>query len=107
MGTSEKEGRLASIITWLRRGYGDAGIPAKDYVPLLEVLYRKLTEQEVGEIVQQLVATDDAPFSAEDIAEATRRRVLETPTDEDVMRVAARLAAGGWPLEGFGDAHPA
>jgi hypothetical protein len=102
MSETPNEGGLSSILTWLRRGYGDEGIPRKDYVPLLEVLYRKLTETEVDEIVRMLVETDDAPFTADDIAEATRQRVLETPTSEDVMRVAARLAAGGWPLAGFG-----
>ncbi|WP_051171986.1 DUF3349 domain-containing protein [Microbacterium indicum] len=93
---------IAAVVAWLRQGYAD-GVPAQDYVPLLEVLHRKLTDSEVDSVTRELIASDNAPFTADDIAEATRRRVLEHPSDEDITRVAVRLVGAGWPLEGFAD----
>ena len=91
---------LGSVVEWLRRGYAE-GVPAQDYVPLLEVLHRKLTDAEVDAVTRALIESEGAPFTAADIAEATRQRVLEHPGDDDIHRVAARLAGAGWPLEGF------
>jgi hypothetical protein len=96
----------SSIITralgWLRQGYAD-GIPAQDYVPLLEVLHRKMTDTEVNELVHLIAESEDFPVTGNDIEQAVQDRLLLTPGDADVERVAARLAAGGWPLAGFDD----
>ncbi|MDG3009224.1 DUF3349 domain-containing protein [Rhodococcus sp. D2-41] len=100
---------IGSILDWLRAGYPD-GIPPKDYVPLLAVLRRKLTDAEVREVVEILDAEtprpDDAagpeapptPISTADIEATISQLTNEEPLEDDVRRVAARLAAGGWPL---------
>ena len=89
------------ILNWLRAGY-PKGIPREDYIALFAVLHRRLTETEVRLIADRLIA--DATESGEgeidrtEIEAAIEKLALETPGDEDVARVASRLAAGGWPL---------
>ncbi|WP_040808484.1 DUF3349 domain-containing protein [Nocardia concava] len=90
---------LAAVLTWLRAGYPH-GVPREDYVALFAVLHRKLTDREVDEVIQQLLASDGVLDRAA-IETAIRRLAHEKPGADDVNRVAARLAAGGWPL-----AHP-
>lgn len=89
---------LATILDWLRAGYPH-GIPREDYVALFAVLHRKLTDQEVNEIIDQLVTAGTAGgIDRAQIEAAIAQLAHEKPGEDDVRRVAARLAAGGWPL---------
>jgi Protein of unknown function (DUF3349) len=91
---------LTRALGWLRAGY-PAGVPRQDYVALLGVLRRNLTEDEVRKIAQDLAdASQDSPdpITTEDIEQMINGTVLQEPTPEDVVRVSAHLAAGGWPL---------
>lgn len=90
---------LSRVLGWLRAGYPE-GVPQGDYVALLGILQRRLTAEEVEEIAGALAeaATPGEPVTAEDIREMIRSDVLLDASDEDVARVSARLAAGGWPL---------
>lgn len=91
---------LTRTVEWLRAGY-PAGVPRNDYVALLGLLRRKLTDVEVRKIAQDLAdhskLTSD-PISTRDIEEMINTAVLQDASAEDVARVSARLAAGGWPL---------
>jgi uncharacterized protein DUF3349 len=91
---------LTRSVEWLRAGY-PAGVPRQDYVALLGLLRRKLTEEEVHKIAQDLadqsVLSAD-PISVQDIEAMINDAVLQQASAEDVARVSARLAAGGWPL---------
>ena len=91
---------LMRAVEWLRAGY-PAGIPRGDYVALFGLLRRKLTEEEVRKIAQDLAdhsqRTSD-PITTHDIEEMINSAVLQEASAEDVARVSARLAAGGWPL---------
>ncbi|EAP97122.1 hypothetical protein JNB_16594 [Janibacter sp. HTCC2649] len=97
--TAEPEGLLTRVVAWLRAGYPE-GIPATDYPPLLAVLSRRLTHEEVESIAADLVAASDDPSSVniEDIRAFIGEHLLDEAHPEDVARVSARLAAGGWPL---------
>lgn len=86
---------LASIIDWLRAGYPE-GVPEHDYVPLFALLSRKLTGDEVATVAAQL--TTDGRHSPEAVHAAIVAVTNQTPSDGELARVAARLAAGGWPL---------
>lgn len=91
---------LARAVEWLRRGY-PAGVPRQDYVALLGLLRRKLTEVEVhtiAELLAQQSGNGAEPITTDDIEEMIQQSVLQPATEEDVARVSARLAAGGWPL---------
>ena len=91
---------LMRAVEWLRAGY-PTGVPRQDYVALLGLLRRKLTEEEIRKIAQDLadqsLLTAD-PISSQDIEAMISDTVLQDATPEDMVRVSARLAAGGWPL---------
>ena len=96
-----------SVLQWLRAGY-PTGIPPKDYTPLLALLQRTLTEDEVRLVVRTLIASaadrDEAGADPSPTAQEVQARIAEvthTPASEDdVRRVSALLAAAGWPLAG-------
>jgi hypothetical protein len=97
---SDRSNFLTRSVEWLRAGY-PTGVPRQDYVALLGVLRRKLTEDEIRQIAKDLaeqsVATDD-PISGQDIEQMISDSMLQDATPADVARVSAHLAAGGWPL---------
>ncbi|MBU2668477.1 DUF3349 domain-containing protein [Actinoplanes bogorensis] len=91
---------LSRTVGWLRAGY-PAGVPRQDYVALLGLLRRKLTEEEIRKIAADLAQQSqqfDDPISAQDIEAMISDSMLQEATPEDVVRVSAHLAAGGWPL---------
>ncbi len=98
---SEHPSFLRRAVAWLRAGY-PSGIPEQDYVALLGVLHRSLTEDEVASIAQELAqhAQADDPIAEADIRRLIATRAFEGASDEDVARVSALLATGGWPLAG-------
>jgi hypothetical protein len=87
---------LSKIVTWLRAGYPE-GVPDVDYIPLFALLGSQLTDDEVKSIADEL-ANESKLESAEAIRKAIASVTDHKPTDADVNRVRARLAAGGWPL---------
>ncbi|MCM4084109.1 DUF3349 domain-containing protein [Paractinoplanes hotanensis] len=98
--TGSRSNFLVRAVDWLRAGY-PTGVPRQDYVALLGVLRRKLTEEEVrriaNDLAEQSLGSPD-PINAQDIEAMINDAVLQQADAEDVVRVSARLAAGGWPL---------
>lgn len=97
-----------SILQWLRAGYPE-GVPGPDRVPLLALLRATpLTEDQLKEVVRH-ITDEDADKLAD--GEVTRDEIAEFISDvthhdagpENVARVAAKLAAAGWPLAGIDD----
>jgi len=89
-----------SVLDWLRAGY-PTGISPQDYAPILGVLRRRLTSDEIraiadGLAAQSLESVD--PISREDIEAMIEQTVYQRASDVDVARVTERLASGGWPL---------
>ena len=87
---------LNSVVAWLRAGYPE-GIPATDYFPVLALLSRRLSNDEVKLVARELI--DRGDFDHVDIGVLITRLTDELPAPEDVERVRERLAAKGWPLE--------
>jgi hypothetical protein len=87
---------LNSVVAWLRAGYPE-GIPATDYVPVLALLSRRLSHDDVKLVTRELIARGD--FDHVDIGVLITQITDELPTPDDVERVRERLAAKGWPLE--------
>lgn len=89
-----------TVLDWLRAGYPE-GIPPQDYAPILGVLQRRLTSEEIRAIAaglaEQSTRSDD-PITRDDIESMIEETVHQRPLPADVSRVSARLAAGGWPL---------
>jgi hypothetical protein len=87
---------FTAIIRWLRAGYPE-GVPQRDYVPLFALMPTRLTDADVAAIAGELASASDPP-SAQAVRTAISIATHSQPSDSDVARVSARLAAGGWPL---------
>jgi hypothetical protein len=87
---------LNSVVAWLRAGYPD-GIPPTDYFPVLALLSRRMSNDEVKLVAQELMQRGD--FDHVDIGVLITQLTDELPSPEDVERVRERLAAKGWPLD--------
>lgn len=90
---------LDSIVAWLRAGYPE-GIPPTDYFPVLALLSRRLGNDEVKTVAQELMQRGD--FDDLDIGVLITQLTDQLPSPDDVERVRAHLAVNGWPLD---DAH--
>ncbi|MGI3781448.1 MAG: DUF3349 domain-containing protein [Janthinobacterium lividum] len=88
---------VSSVVGWLKAGYPD-GVPEADYVPLLAVLARRLSSDEVLAVARQLMRDGQLPVDDTDIGTMITKVSDELPREEDVARVRTRLALGGWPL---------
>ncbi len=101
---------LNSILNWLRAGYPpNGGVPGPDRVPLLALLRSTpLTEEQIKEVVANITAKDSAALDGgidEDEIAAFIKDVShhDAGGPENVKRVAATLAAAGWPLAGVSE----
>ncbi|MDY6998322.1 MAG: DUF3349 domain-containing protein [Actinomycetota bacterium] len=89
---------IDNVLALLERGYPQ-GIPQQDYFPLLALLTRSLSENEVVQIAQMVLrGNDSGSASAPEIRAAIHVLTEAQPSAEETARVAARLASVGWPL---------
>jgi hypothetical protein len=91
---------LTRAVEWLRAGY-PSGVPRQDYVALFGLLRRKLTDTEVRDIAAALAERTqglDQPIARDEIEQLINDSVLQEASAQDIARVSAHLAAGGWPL---------
>ena len=100
MSVEQHDGFVDNVVGWLHDGYPH-GVPPKDYFPLLALLMRSLTEEEVVKAARTIVRQTDAdtPVTAEQIRDAIHEVIEKEPNPEEVHQVAARLASVGWPLD--------
>lgn len=89
---------LGRIVDWLRASYPD-GVPEQDRVPLLALLGRRLSDDEVEQVVAELVAQGTLPADRVQAGVAITRLTSELPRETDLARVRARLHAVRWPVE--------
>jgi len=91
---------LTSVVAWLRAGYPE-GIPQTDYFPVLALLSRRLSHDEVKQIAREFKHA--AGFDDVDIGVLITRLTDELPSPEDIERVRERLSTKGWPLDNARD----
>lgn len=94
-----------SVIQWLQVGYPD-GVPGPDRVALLELLRSSpLSEKEITEVVDSIDEEElsDSSVDRDVIADFISDMTHYDAGPENIARVAARLAAAGWPLSGIGN----
>jgi hypothetical protein len=94
----ERAGLVTRVVRWLRAGY-PTGLPEQDFVPLIALLRRRLTDAEVTAVGAHLVTTGDVPASRVDVGTAIARVTAELPSDDDIDRVRRYLVDHGWPEE--------
>ncbi len=93
---------LKSVIRWLDVGYPQ-GVPGPDQVALFALLQTTpLTREQLEEVVHKITKKSDGdePINREEIAKFITETTHHDPGPENIQRVAATLAAAGWPLAG-------
>jgi len=97
---------LRSVIRWLQAGYPE-GVPGPDRVPLFALLRSTpLSTDQLKEVIISLTSKDspaaaDGVIDGNEIAQQITELTHKDPGPENVRRVAATLAAAGWPLAGI------
>ena len=98
MTETTSQGVFENVIGWLHRGYPE-GVPPKDYIPLLALLKRSLTEEQVVQAAQTVLrGTDSDTVTESQLRDAIHQVIAKEPNPEELHQVAARLASVGWPL---------
>jgi hypothetical protein len=88
--------RLKGVLDWLLEGY-PSGVPPKDYIPLLALLRRRLTEDEVRQVAQEIAA---AGGDLSDVGVSITKITDALPGEDDIARVEAQLqSVHDWPDE--------
>jgi len=74
-------------------------VPQTDYIPLLALLRRRLSDDEIAEVARDLAARGELNIDVADIGAAVIRITDELPSTVDLDRVQLRLEAIGWPVD--------
>ncbi|BBZ26617.1 hypothetical protein MMAD_09120 [Mycolicibacterium madagascariense] len=94
----ETKSIFENVVNWLNAGYPE-GVPPKDYFPLLALLKRSLSEDDVVKAAQTVLKAADSDAVTEDeIRAAIHQTTAKEPNPEEIHQVASRLASVGWPL---------
>ncbi len=94
---------LKSVVRWLQVGYPE-GVPGPDRLALLALLRSTpLTEEQITEVVDAIDEEDlsNGRVDRDVIADFISDMTHYDAGPENIARVAARLAAAGWPLAGI------
>ncbi|WP_257233030.1 DUF3349 domain-containing protein [Rhodococcus qingshengii] len=92
---------LKAVLDWLRSGYPE-GIPEKDHFAVLALLRRRLSDDEIDQVVALSVEhaheTPDRHIDYSHVRELIAGTIGEEPSEEDIERVTRRLGEVDWPL---------
>jgi hypothetical protein len=95
--------RLRGVMDWLLEGY-PTGVPPKDYIPLVALLRRRLNDDEIRQIADEIAALAYEPgVTTNDIGVSITRLTDALPTPDDIARVEHHLSRHHWqlsPVEG-------
>jgi hypothetical protein len=95
---TENKSVFENVLGWLNAGYPE-GVPPKDYFPLLALLKRSLSEDEVIKAAQSVLRSTESDAVTEAQVRAAVQGVIDKePNPEEIHQVASRLASVGWPL---------
>jgi Protein of unknown function (DUF3349) len=81
---------IAKIVTFLRAGYPQ-GVPATDTFPLLALLRRQLSDEEVVQIATELAQHGDLPVEVTDIRVMITKITDQMPSPDEVERVKRNI----------------
>ena len=96
---------LKSVIRWLDVGYPQ-GVPGPDQVALFALLKSTpLTDDQLEEVVHNIISKhqthDHGAINRDEISAFISKTTNYEPGRDNIQRVAATLAAAGWPLAGI------
>lgn len=86
--------RVASIVAFLRAGR-PSGAPALGYSPLLALLPRRVSDDEITTIARKLLAPKPPSITAVDVGVEITRFTDQLPTMGEIERVQRRVTALG------------
>jgi len=89
---------VAKMVAYVRAGYPQ-GVPESDYIPLLALLRRRLSDDEVAAVATQMAGRGELNIDTADIGVAITRITDELPSQADLERVQRRLEKIGWPVD--------
>jgi hypothetical protein len=84
--------RVSAIVAFFRAGY-PKGAPPFGYVPLLALLPRRVTDEEITAIARKLLAPRRRPADNVEVGVEITRVTDHMPSAEDIERVQSRLSA--------------
>lgn len=90
--------QLEKVVAWLKAGYPQ-GIPQGDFIPLVALLNRRLTQEEILELGDRLTLDGFVPADRIDIGSGYLRIVDELPSVEELDRVSRKLREAGWVID--------
>ena len=90
-------GWVTSVVGWLKAGYPN-GVPEADYIPLLAVLTRRLSSDEVLAVATQLVRDGQLPVDDIDIGTMITKVSDEQCDDLTELLTPPREAAGDFEV---------
>jgi hypothetical protein len=93
MGLSD---RISSIVAFFRAGYPDAA-PHLGYVPLLALLPRRVSEDEIALLAHKLAGSNRRRMDTADVGVEITRITDELPLPKDIERVQSRFSTIGGP----------
>lgn len=97
-----RPGIAGRVLNWLRQGYPN-GVPTHDTFALFYVLERQLTEADLDELANLIIAEGEAttlrpePVTREQIGELIARVHRQPPEQEDIERVRSLLKDASFP----------
>ena len=83
---------VSGVVAFLRAGYPNSA-PGTGYVPLLALLPRRVSDDEVTTITRELLAPQHRPVDRIDVGVEITRVTAELPSPGDIERVQRRLFA--------------
>jgi succinylarginine dihydrolase len=83
-------GLVTRMVAFVRAGY-PRGVLEPHYVPLLALLRRRLSDEEVAAVAAHLAGRGESKIYAADIGVAITRITDELPSPADLDRVQRRL----------------
>ena len=97
------ESVIKRVLDWLTAGY-PKGVPPTERYALIALLHRTLTADEVQQVIaaltaQHSAALEDGVITEDEIRDMIAKVIEDAPSEDDIRKVSARLAAAGWPLE--------
>ena len=99
---SEQPTIPSRVLNWLRRGY-PSGIPSHDTFALFYVLERELTEQDLTELTELIIAEGETttlrptPITREQIGSLISRVHSQPPEEADITRIQEKHRTENFP----------
>ena len=90
--------KLQRLVRWLRVSY-PSGVPSQDFQPLLALMRRRLTSDEIDELGHQLVADGLVPADRVDVGVEVMKVTQELPSASELDRVLTTLRGSGFPVD--------